>query len=534
MIRTLFTIVLAFGMALVAAAADQPVKPYDISHGQYKRIHLNALRGVIDNVPEYVIGQLRAYAKDHPDDMDTWYCIALTEAQLGNDRAAVRAMKHALETNLPPERFLAGPRNLTAPLLAIDKAREQIEAAASPLLHGPTLGRVTDTQAGFWVRTAQPAAVTVTVYPLGQEEPAAKATGHTKAEDLYTTVVMVEGLAPDTDYTYSVAVDNETVAHDQPHRLHTASSLGEPGAFRLAFGGGAGYVPPHEYAWNTIRSFAPDALMLLGDNVYSDDPGRPEIQRFCYYRRQSRPEWRRLVAQTPLYAIWDDHDFGTNDCEGGLEVDWPPWKPRVWHEFTCNFPNPPYGHDDDTPGCWFQWRIADVDFFFLDGRYYRTRAGDPNPSMLGPDQFQWLKDELAASDATFKVVLSPVPWKDGVKPGSDDTWDGFPKQREAIYDHIAQNDIAGVLLMSADRHRSDAWKIPRDNSYDLYEFESSRLTNQHVHKTFDEAIFSYNEKQSFGLIDFDTTLDDPTITYRIVNIDGHEVFEMTLTRSELE
>ncbi len=235
-----------------------------------------------------------------------------------------------------------------------------------------------------------------------------------------------------------------------------------------------------------------------------------------------------------MYAIWDDHDFGTNDCEGGPQVDWPPWKPRVWRDFTCNFPNPPYGHDADTPGCWFKWRIADVDFFFLDGRYYRDFPAIRGRSMLGPQQLQWLKEELAASDATFKVVASPVPWMKGVKPGSDDTWDGFPEEREAIYDHIAENDIGGVLLLSADRHRSDAWKIPRENSYDLYEFESSRLTNQHVHKTFEEAIFSYNEKQSFGLIDFDTTLDDPAITYRIVNIDGHVVFEMTLQRSELE
>jgi hypothetical protein len=49
-----------------------------------------------------------------------------------------------------------------------------------------------------------------------------------------------------------------------------------------------------------------------------------------------------------------------------------------------------------------------------------------------------------------------------------------------------------------------------------------------------EAIFSYNKKQSFGTVDVDTTVDDPTVTYRVVTIDGEEVFKHTIRRSELE
>ena len=88
--------------------------------------------------------------------------------------------------------------------------------------------------------------------------------------------------------------------------------------------------------------------------------------------------------------------------------------------------------------------------------------------------------------------------------------------------------------MSADRHRSDAWRIERSDGYDLYEFNSSRLTNQHVHQTMDEAIFSYNAKQSFGRIRFDTTADDPFVTYDVVNIDGEMVHSLTVRRSELQ
>lgn len=73
-------------------------------------------------------------------------------------------------------------------------------------------------------------------------------------------------------------------------------------------------------------------------------------------------------------------------------------------------------------------------------------------------------------------------------------------------------------------------------SYPLYEFNSSRLTNQHVHPTMEKqgAIFSYNAKQSFGLVHFDTTADDPSVTYDVISIDEERVHSLTVRRSELE
>ena len=47
------------------------------------------------------------------------------------------------------------------------------------------------------------------------------------------------------------------------------------------------------------------------------------------------------------------------------------------------------------------------------------------------------------------------------------------------------------------------------------------------------AIFSYNKPQSFGLVTFDTTADDPQVTYEVVNIDGEKPHQITVKRSEL-
>ena len=111
---------------------------------------------------------------------------------------------------------------------------------------------------------------------------------------------------------------------------------------------------------------------------------------------------------------------------------------------------------------------------------------------------------------------------------------GYRQEREEIFSFSEAHRISGVVLVSADRHRSDAWRIERETGYDLFELNSSRLTNQHVHPELPRALFSYNDKQSFGLVRFDTTREDATVTYQIVSIDGEVVHTLDVKHSDLE
>ncbi|MHC4621653.1 MAG: alkaline phosphatase D family protein, partial [Planctomycetota bacterium] len=293
------------------------------------------------------------------------------------------------------------------------------------------------------------------------------------------------------------------------------------------------YNPPNERMWDTIGSRKPQALLLLGDNVYIDKPGPyGEFHKYTYYRRQSRPEFRRLTKSVPVFAIWDDHDCATDDVWMGPYRDRPAWKMSQFEGFKMNWSNPGYG-DEEWPGCWFKFSIADVDFFMLDGRFYRTDPLAPNPTMLGPVQKAWLLEQVKKSKATFKVLASPVPWDFYTKSDSHDTWNGFRDEREEIFNFLEENRIDGIVLISADRHRSDARRIDRPNGYPFYEFESSRLTNQHKHSLTPGAIFGYNEKQSFGLLSFDTTKTDPTVTFQIVSIDSETINTITVPLSEI-
>ena len=153
--------------------------------------------------------------------------------------------------------------------------------------------------------------------------------------------------------------------------------------------------------------------------------------------------------------------------------------------------------------------------------------------MLGPVQKAWFRRQLEESSAKLKVLVSSVPWAQNSKPGSHDTWDGFPDERDEIFSWIDNSKIDGVVLLSADRHRSEAWKIDRPGAYPLYDLMSSRLTNTHTHECLPGTLFCYNASCSFGLLTFDTTPADPSMKYEIVTIDGKVVHTLELKLSEL-
>jgi alkaline phosphatase D len=394
------------------------------------------------------------------------------------------------------------------------------------------LGAVTDRSARLWVRTASEVPVTVHIFKSADDSaPVRTSKVQTSPQADYSGVLALDGLEPDTTYHYELRVPGHAADTAGRRSFRTYPSPGHPAKFRIGFGGGAGYVPWHERMWDTIGSFRLAGFFFLGDNVYIDLPEQPgALHHYTYYRRQSRPEFRRLVASTPIYAIWDDHDVAIDDVWLGPHLDKPPWKMPMLTLFKQNWNNPAYGNQH-APGCWFRMSIGDVDFFFLDCRFYRTNPFAPDRTMLGPVQKAWLKDQLQGSRARMKVLVSSVAWAEGAKPGSHDTWDGFPEEREEIFSWIEAQPMDGVLLLSADRHRSDAWRINRPGGYDLYDLSSSRLTNIHTHECLPGSLFCYNEKCSFGLLEFDTTLADPVVTYQIVNIDGQAVHSLELKRS---
>ena len=505
---------------------------------QYKRVHQSSLRFILRGELDKSETFLKKFLADHPDDEETLYMLGILNAQRGKIEEGESFMKQAIKAGLPDDRLIAGPRKMMEPLANTELMKSLREKYAKQIVHGPLVGNVTGSTASFWVRTSEEVDIEVVVADPNTHKIAGKSKKFRSSSDEdFTVVASVESLEPNTDYEYAIWVDGQPRFHKGQQTFRTLSPKGKPSKFTIAFGGGAGFVPENERMWNTIGSFDPHSILLLGDNVYIDDPESVVMQQYTYHRRQSRPEWKKLTARSPVFTIWDDHDFGCNDCWGGAQIEKPFWKKDwVLPIFRQNWANPGYGGGDEQPGCWYKFHIGDVDFIMLDCRYYRTDPKKMPRSMLGHVQLEWLKNQLLESEGTFKVICSSVPWDFRTKGKSSDTWNGYKEEHEEILSFIEKQDLEGVLLMSADRHRSDAWRISRPNGYDLFEFNSSRLTNQHIHPTMEKkgAIFSFNDPQSFGLVTFDTTIVDPQVTYEVVDIDGKKPYLITVNRSALK
>ncbi len=479
------------------------------------------------------LDKIKPHANSPSSEAEKLYVSTLIYCQNNNLEKAYESAMKAVEKGLPVERFFVEPRELFSKLHKYSPFIKWVKNNKKILIHGPLLGAVTQNSASFWFRTAKVAKVKVVLFEYGTSKKIKTVASKTSAKTDYTTVVKTEELKANTKYDYQFYINGKLLGSKASFVTFPEQNVASK--FKIVFGGGAGYTEKNERMWDTMNTFNPVATLLLGDNVYVDDPEHQITQLYCYYRRQSRPEFRRYVAGNSIFSIYDDHDFGDNDCVPGADIESPSWKRDVWNTFKNNWNNPAYGGGVENPGCWYSFYIGQVHFIMLDTRYYRDLQ---NGNLLSDFQKEWLLKTLNSSTGKFKVLVSSVPWSPGVKPGSNDTWDGFENNREEIFSFIEKNKIEGVVLMSADRHRSDLRKIPRNNGYSFYEMMSSRLTNVHTHNLMKNAkgsefIMGYNQDCSFGLVEFDTKKREPEITYKIINIEGEIMDVRTIRLKEL-
>ncbi len=510
-------------------------KPYRYGQSQY----LMLVEGQVAEAVALCEERLKIDAGE----VESLYVLALARGQQGRLAEAGRLMEQAIALGLPPDRMLAD-RSPLMQRLRDTPVWQRAARESSGLLHGPLLGAVTPQSAQVWVRTLAESAIEVRASARGDfEHPDAVGAGRTSAAADYTGVVALKGLQPATRYSYQVRIDGRPVPRGEFQSFRTFPVENTTESVRIAFGGCAMYHPPHERIWDTIRLRRPDAFMILGDNVYIDVPDSVgPLHDYTYHQRQSRPEFRRLTAGVPTYAIWDDHDAGIDDVFLGPYSDKPGWKVEYLELFRRNWNNPATGAPPEWPGLWHSFRAGPVECFLLDGRYYRENFLKPNPSMLGPVQKAWLLKALRQSTAPFKLLVSPVAWADDAKieagPAGEriyakDVWSGFRDERAEIYDFLAANDISGVILLSSDRHRNDVRINTRPRGYPLLEVESGWLTNEFGTGTSGQPLFEYHDGPAFGVLTFEPAGAEPRAVVEIINGNGEPVFRREEKLSEL-
>lgn len=228
-----------------------------------------------------------------------------------------------------------------------------------------------------------------------------------------------------------------------------------------------------------MNSLPGDFMLWLGDNTYTREPDYGSASGLAYRYQHTRADknLQPFLASRNHYAIWDDHDYGSNDACKTY-----PLKEVTRGLFTDYWANKTYG--EDNKGIYSMFSFSDADFFLLDDRYFRDYqflddTSNPNKTQLGEAQLQWLFNNLVYSRATFKFIAIGGQFLNEYT--DKESYNFYKKERERILQFIITNKISGVIFLTGDRHHTELIKNTQISSqlgYPLYDLTSSAISSR--------------------------------------------------------
>ena len=278
-----------------------------------------------------------------------------------------------------------------------------------------------------------------------------------------------------------------------------------------------------------------DAVLHLGDYLYEYGPGeygygqsnrdiRPhnpkhEMVSLADYRRRhaqykTDPDLQRLHATYPFVATWDDHEVTNDAWKAGAENhqpdegDYRARRARAHRAYDEWMPVRLDGTAALGDGTRLFRRLRFgrlAELSMLDLRTYRDQqvvstvpgspvgpvadpaVSDPDRTITGRAQLDWLKDGLHTGGAQWKLVgnpvmIAPVTFaqlphdvldpvndvtgllpRDGL-PYNADQWDGYTDDRREVFEHLRDHGVRDTVFLTGDIHSGWACELPYDAS----------------------------------------------------------------------
>jgi alkaline phosphatase D len=424
----------------------------------------------------------------------------------------------------------------------------------------------------------------------------------------HTVQVDAAGLQPATLHWYRFHAQGVT---SPIGRTKTAAAPGSPTeSVRL------GVVTCAEYEWGYFGAYRLlagctdlDAVLHLGDYIYEFGVGygRPPTAtatpgpalgrthvpphecvtladyRARYAQYRADPDLRVLHSAYPMIVMYDDHEIANDTWRDGAENHQPEdgdWTARAAAARRAFQEWMPIRQVDpmDVGVVHRSFRFGDLaELFMLDERRYRDKQPtnaffsygsidpaitDPNRTMLGLQQREWLIDGLQTSDAAWKLLGNPVPFfpfvvgptlatavSDAFAPVLDalppipppltiDDWNGYQAEQHALVDVIA--GVEDVVVLTGDYHESFVADIPSrpgdylvDANSVTVEFIAPAVTSPGLGAVLEagglpdaqvvEAVYAAN-----------LTVDNPWVRYHEPRSNGFGVIEVTAERAHYD
>ena len=409
-----------------------------------------------------------------------------------------------------------------AALAALSFATDGHASDAAHMANGIKIGEVTATSAIVWTRlTSQPernvggapfpketgkdrrsgdygdlaeregsvpgvaGEVRITYWPAdAADEKRSTEWGAVDAERDFIRQIVLDGLRPGAAYSL--------VAEGRPHGageascevaggFRTAPPADEAAAVRFTVVTGQDYPRRDDKAnghkiYPLMQKLDPDFFVHTGDIEYYDKPGpyadTVELARFKWNRIYAMPFQRSFHNRVASYFIKDDHDTLKNDCWPGQTYGDLTWE-RGLELFREQVP---IGERTYRTVRWGK----DLQVWMVEGRDFRSpnRTPDgPGKTIWGEAQKRWFFETFAASDATFRVLVSPTPVVGPDRGSKNDNHAnrGFTHEGDQVRTFIGGQKNAFVVC--GDRHWQYASVDPKTG---VREYSCGPTTDAHA------------------------------------------------------
>lgn len=322
-------------------------------------------------------------------------------------------------------------------------------------------------------------------------------TGESFAVEKYATVkndivhwkidkLFIKNLKPNTDYFLEVMDEfrkSQTIVdrrsfqtlniHSKKVRFAYASCMADDYRFNKV-------IDP---MWQQMKNQKPDLVILNGDVVYVDS--------FEFVERNKATEldiWFRFIDSfqrlpiykwtelKPIFATWDDHDFGTND--GDLRFTGKQAARKIFLGFFGG-KNIDQVYKLEEDSVYFSLKSFHQNFIFLDNRYFRQPNKDPksqqNYAHWGQKQYSWLINNLKNSDQPTWLINGNQFFSGVTLDYKESLQSNNPENFKLLLNDL-KTVKAPVVFGSGDIHFSEIMKIPAHQiGYETYELTSSSM-----------------------------------------------------------
>jgi alkaline phosphatase D len=312
--------------------------------------------------------------------------------------------------------------------------------------------------------------------------------------------VEVDGLAPDRPYWYCFKAGDQVSPVARTRTLPAAGS--SPKRLRLGLASCQHFEQGWFTAYRHLLKDDVDLVLHVGDYIY-EQPAKDKLPRrhpgpkcasledfrIRYGQYKGDPLLQAMHAAAPWIVTPDDHEVENNYANdisekiGVKPEDFRKLRAAAYQAYYENQPLRlaalPKGPDMLLYRKLSWGRLAEI--FVMDTRQYRTdqpcgdgnkppcpETMDPNGTIMGAAQREWLFNGLAGSGAAWNVLGQQVMMaRVDRKPGegvaySMDQWPGYEVDRRRVLKFFHERKIANPVVLSGDIHTNWANDLVAD------------------------------------------------------------------------